>query len=218
MPGFTPIPGDIIQVRAVCYTPTQIGMNVLHYKIRDIAGVGLGLDQYATILEQAWAPKYKAWMSVNTSWNGVGIKNLSLPATIEYHSSALDGPGTTAGNMAPGQVSGLAKWRGTNAGRKGIGHSYIPFPAASQIALNGTLTVPGLAALRNVVLELGPTVLIEQGANVITIDLLIRNANVNVPAPGTPAGTLVFTGAAAPILATQRRRGSFGAANVKPFS
>ena len=217
MAGFTPRVGDILQIRTVCYTATQIAMNVLHYRVSALVNVGLTLDQIATAFSFDVAGKYKALMSSISKYRGVGVCNLMPPRTVEYVSTAHDGPGLgTTGNV-PTQTSYIIRNRGNLAGRQGVGHIYPGFPRLDYSSIGGTPTAAAVADLTQLAEQLGPTVTLEQGASTTIMDLIIRNKDTQLPLPQTPTGTPVFQMYPATIFATQRRRGSFGASNIPPF-
>lgn len=217
MAGFKPQVNDMIQVRVCCYSSTQIALNILHYRVVALVNTGLDLQQIATFLSLRFSNIYKAVMSNQTKYRGVGVSNLSPPRTVEYVDVANDGPGLGTLGTAPTQTSYLLRLRGNLAGRKGVGHVYPGFVRSDYVTVAGNLTALGLADLRTIAEDIGPELTCQQGNDSTLLALNIRNADVNVPLPQTPQGTPVYTIYPSPIFATQRRRGSFGANNLPPF-
>lgn len=217
MAGYLPAIGDLLQFRVCCYTPSQIALNIVHYKVVAVTGVGLNLDEFAVWADLAWKAGYKALMGSPSKWRGVGVQNLMPARTREYSSIAGDGVGTAGTTMAPTQTSWLIRLRGALAGRKGVGHVYPGFPGGTFLNAAGEQTAPGLAAITNVAANFGPQLIAEAGVNTSTLDMQIRNADTDIPVPKTPTSTPVYQLYPAPLWATQRRRGDFGKQNLPPF-
>lgn len=215
--AFIPVAGDYLQFRVCCYVPTQIALNILHYRVLSTVGGAMDINQAATAFSSLVAIQYKALMSSQASFRGVGCTNLSVPRTREYAGVANAGVGTAGALNSQTQVSWLIRLRGANAGRKSIGHIYPGFPSQTYVTAAGEQTAAGLIVLTNLASQFGPSLVLTSGANALNMEMVIRNKDLTVPVPKTPTGTDVFQLYPAPLWATQRRRGDFGRANPLPF-
>lgn len=217
MAGFTPAVGDLLEVRVVCYTPSQIALNVLHYEVTAQVGAGATLASIAASFAAGCSLLYRALMPSVASFRGIGVRNLMAPRTIEFTDAASDGVGSVGADLAPTQTSYILAMSGTLAGRSNTGHSYPGFPSADYLTATGGMTAPGLAALTALATFLftpGPQ---GAGADLATLVLATRHPDVIVATVHLPQWTRVFSLRPAPIWATQRRRGQFGRQNIPPF-
>jgi len=216
MPGTTPVEGDLLQIRTVCYTPQQISMNVLHYEVAAVAGVPLTLSQIALLYETRVATLYKAMMPATARWRGCDVRNLMLPMTLTFPSVSLDNTGTSGTQLVPTQSSYLIRNQAAFGGRKYIGHVYPGFVTLSFVDNDGQLTAPGQAALDLLLAGLGPTALLVGDTGQASLALTIRHPNTPGPIVA-PVWTRVASMVSSPLIATQRRRGDYGARNSPPF-
>jgi len=83
MPGPFPISGDIIRSRAACFQAGQLGLNTIYWEVSGVSGVGASLSEIAEGLSSAWHTHYKAMMGTTAEFLGVGVSNITPPATIE---------------------------------------------------------------------------------------------------------------------------------------
>jgi len=216
MPGTTPAVGDLLQIRTVCYTTQQIAMNVLHYEVVATAGVPLTLAQVALLFNTRMAALYKSMMPTTARWRGCDVQNLMPPATLRYAATASDGVGAQGDRLTPTQTSLLIRTQGNFAGRAFIGHVYPGLITDFYIDADGALTAGGLAALDNLKAGLGPAFAMVGDTGQISLNLVIRHPNTLGPII-MPVWTRVQEMISLAFVATQRRRGEFGAHNVPPF-
>jgi hypothetical protein len=201
---------DVILVRHICYTPSQIAVRA--YRAGIVALVGI-IDSTALLacLDNSVAARYKAIMSPDARYRGTGIKKVvGAGTTSEEVISSNDGPGTVAGNLLPSQVTGMTTVQTGFAGRANRGRIYWPFPSeADDIA--GAIPDPTYVVRADAaasILTGSPTLVF--GAMVLTWTVLLHHRVPNTNTPTT--GRLTR-----PKWATQRRRGQYGKTNVLPF-
>lgn len=202
---------QIVAVRVGCKAGSQTAINVLHYRSTSlVAGASVTTLEIATRFSNLMNAPYKALMSVNASFAGVGCARIVPgPRTLEDLYVVHAGAGSTVGDVLPRQVCGVITKRTNFAGRKYRGRAYIPFPSETDNDVNGR---PGN------VYQTGLTTL----ANGICDEFTVTGA----------LGTIVFK----PVLfhkkdstfdlvtshverdrwGTQRRRGDYGQPNVWP--
>lgn len=203
--------GDILEMRVLCVSGDQIGVNVRHYRVNtEVAPIPTHLD-IANSLDNVFAPLYKEVLSSLATFRGIGIhKVFPLPPTVEAQSTLNVGPGLRTGDILPSQTSGVVSLRTALAGRRFRGRAFIPFPAEVS---NDAAGVPNGAYQINLGL-------------IMNALIASRNVNVGLGSVGlvpviyrriAHTSTDIQTGIARTIWGTQRRRGSFGAANIPPF-
>lgn len=218
MPGINPVTNDVLLVTLASYTPSQAGLNNLHYIVLDTSGGGVTLAELANAIDALVAAPMKAWLGTNARWRGVSVRNLAPPATPGYAETGSDGPGL-AGAGLPTQTSGLITLKTAVGGPGGRGRIYPPFPGQDFVADTGGMNLAGLTALvdlcaaipvlRNFTAFGGGTCRLQL---VVASSLLHWEAGVPLPTP-LSVTELKPQGA----FATQRRRGQFGRINPEPF-
>lgn len=212
MPGTTPIVGDFLQVRVDCQANDQLSQNVLHYAVTATGGGGLSLQFIANVFGATLAAAYRNWLPGAASFSQITVQNLSPPQTNPATSAAVGGAGLVLGNLQPRQASGLLRFHTDLGGRANRGRAYIGFIAGSSVDVNGELNGAGTALLVAVGNAIGPFPNIILGGASTSLRLQIRHPNLPGPPP-TPTGTPVNSIQATALIATQRRRGDFGASN-----
>ena len=212
MPGTTPGLGDVIQARVGCVEGTQLSLNVLHYRVTNLVGLGLSCVQLATQLVARFGPLYRPWMPITAFFESVSVQNVSPPASVAFEVGAHQA-GTAIGNGMARQVSGLISHTTQAAGRDQRGRSYIGLGSSTWMDPGGILSGGGFATLAAVAAGLGPTFNLTFGGATTSLQLVIRHPNNPGPPPLVSA-TDVFQVTASAFLATQRRRGDFGRPNL----
>lgn len=214
--------GDVAKVRTVCYTASQISVNVSFWRVVATGGalipnsyVGFNL-----LFNLAMAPVYKPWMSSQARYRGTGCQLMQpaslFPATSEVTSVVSDGAGTGTAVMEATQVSGLIAWKTGLPGRHFQGRIFPGFADEVFQDTNGDLLAGGVAVLDGIRLAYTTPIVLTSGVDTETWALCVRSV---VPGPGLPLVTYntVTTGIARNKWATQRRRGQFGRTNALPF-
>lgn len=207
-----PVAFDHVQVRVVCYTPTQISVNVLDYVVRSpVITLGATLQEMANALANTFNPDYAAFMPSVARFRGVSVQDLSTPVSVPYTNVAHDTPGTNGATLAPTQTAGIIKKRTLSGGRKNQGRIYIGFPSQANIAASGGMNGAGLALLVNIRDTIDVSQTIVGAGGTTTLDLVVWHRG------GPFDYTLVSTMEPEDAWATQRRRGQYGRLNSVPF-
>lgn len=210
MPGINPGVGDILQMRNVWYTPTQIGMNVLHYVVSARTGAGATLAELANSMAPAFQAPAKAIISAAARYRGVGFTNISAPRTLEYANTGSDIQGTGGATLAPTQSSLVIHWGTQMAGRKFRGRSYLPFPSTGDMNADGTPTTSYISRCTTMMATYatwGPVT----GAGGTTSVVLVIYHRVGGGFDQVVLGTNTQK------FGTQRRRGMYGRLNSVPW-
>jgi hypothetical protein len=140
--------GDVLIVRNICATPTQLGLNVRFYRSILTIGPAILLPITAAQFELNVATGYLNVLSASASWIGASVqKFLPGPPSFPAQSSALTAVGAVAGDPLPRQVSGLIGFTTAFAGRRFRGRAYIPFPSESSNDPNQLPDAPYLTGL-----------------------------------------------------------------------
>jgi len=216
MPGTTPIVGDLLQIRTVCYTDTQISMNVLHYEVAATAGTPQTLAVIATLFETRVFTAYATLMPSTARWRGCDVQNVMPVPTLKFPSVIHDQVGISGDTLTPTQSSLLIHTNANFAGRKYLGRVYPGLLSTAWCTVDGHLDVAGLAKLDILKNLLGPSLVLVGDTGQTSLALTIRHPNSLGPVI-TPTWDRVLSMVSSPKIATQRRRGQFGAANVPRF-
>ncbi len=202
---------DIYEVRIVCSTEDQVGINRRYWKVVSVGGNGLTPTELAGGFDSLFAPLYKALLSDQATYEGCSAQRVDpLPKEVAGIGVGQKGPGINTGDMLPTQTAGLISFRTPFAGRQFRGRAYIPFPPESA---NEADALPGVGYL-NSLGALGDEFIQDQifqgGADSATMRHVLWNET-------TRQDYIIegFTGQNR--WATQRRRGSYGQQNVAPF-
>lgn len=207
-----PVAFDHVQVRVVCYTPSQISENVLDYVVRSpVITLGATLQEIASAIATTFHTDYKAFMPSVARFRGVSAQELSNPVSIPYTDSTKDGPGVNGALLAPTQTSGLIRKQTLSGGRSNRGRIYIGLVSQANIAGTGGMNGAGLTLLDNIKDTIDVAQTIVGAGGTTTLDLVVWHRG------GAFNYTLVSQLVAASEWATQRRRGQFGRTNVVPF-
>lgn len=202
---------EIWRVRVGCYSPTQAAINTVHYKIQNVQGTGATDAQMATLLNNAWAPLYKAILSDLTFYQGLSVQRIfPAPPTVPVVLTNLEGAGVAAGDLLPGQVAGIIKTKTAFAGKKYRGRIYLPFPSEGSNEPPGRPTAVYEGAAQNLANSMFALGVVGGAGN--TVDI--------IPVVYHRAGQTtdnITSSDAQRKWATQRRRGDFGRLNPAPF-
>jgi len=204
--------GDYAEVRYCCYTPTQISLNICHYRLDITAGTWTD-QEVVSAMTLIVANIYKSNMPNEASFRGVGLRLQVLPVPTEVFDVSQDGAGTAAGDLSATQVSGLITKRTARAGRKYRGRLYVGFPSALDIDSNGVPTPAYVAGIQTLGNTLGPVMALVNGANTMEAVMRVRSTLV----PGAPTYEPVVALTSRNRFGTQRSRGAYGAPNIPPW-
>lgn len=218
MPGLLPIVGDVLQVKFCCDSESQISLNLLHYRVQSVAGVGAPLTDIATFFDITMAAGYKGLMSILSRYRGVGVTNLTPPASVEVATTGNAGVGDETTGDLPTQVSFLISLKTAKRGRGYRGRVFPGFPATTFINGDGGMNALGIAAITAWFSALPFTATVSAaGGNTTTLELGIYRRQENKLPLNPPQFEKCTFGTWREKWATQRRRGDFGRANLLPF-
>lgn len=203
--------GDIIEVKLACYCRDQLALNIVHARMKTVV-VAPTYPKLAEGFEALFGADMKTLINNEAEFLGVAIRSVFIaPLGPEYISSLLAGAGTGTGDVLPLQVTGMITKRTLAPGRKYRGRFYAPFPSESDSAVTGKPSAGYLTKLDNISFTLksiaAPTA---WGAGNTAEFVVFRRTN--------PTDSKIISGATNQNkFATQRRRGSYGRPNARPF-
>lgn len=212
--------GDVWKISIWCTLGNQAAVNVRYYRVRLQPGGDMTAISVAGFFNTTFSTPYRAVMSVNAFFYGVhAMKWRPAPPQVGAVSATAGQGGTVAGDVLPGQVSGLISLRTTNATRRGRGRVYIPFPSEADTGAQGNPTAAYLTNLGNLAGVFDNEVAaIGGGTDTTFTPVIFGRARPATPVlPALPEIiTDVTVATAANRFATQRRRGGFGRPNTPP--
>lgn len=205
--------GCIMQLRAWCTDGEQASVNTWYFQQVGSMTPGPTDQDFVNTMDTELASLFKGIMSPNSIYQGCQAYFANLrPLPSAVLSSLFPGPGTHGTIGLPRQTCGITEWGTGFAGGRGRGRTYWPFPGVSDDIGAG---VPGAAYLVDIanlaaVLQVGISV--TGGGGNVGLQLVLRSKAL----PATVYQPII-THREPAKWATQRRRGSFGRANVSPF-
>lgn len=212
--------GDIFVVRAWTTSAEQAAVNSFYYRNISAAGTPASDQDVASAMDTLLAPLYKAVLADTDTYNGVQVQIVDPftpgPLNMAVNSIAAAGPGTIAGNVLPRQSCGITTWTTAFAGRKYRGRSYWPFPPVTLDAGEGLPTNAAVALYQALAGNILAFTFIPGFSNTFNMVLFHRNFPHATP-PILPTADDITDYATHKKWATQRRRGSYGRANVSPI-
>lgn len=203
--------GNLFRVRSVCYTPSQISVNVTHWRVVTHAGTGATTQNAADDFDGFVSGPYKALLADDARYRGVSVQIFSpLPITRPSIAVLNDGPGLVVGEIMPGQVCGIISAHTDFSGRKQRARVYVPFPSEADSEVPGAPTNAYLINLQALGTALYGEHTVGIGGNTSTVQpVVLHRVGGNVD---------VITGfVQKKQWATQRRRSAFGRQNPLPF-
>ena len=212
MPGTTPQIFDVLQMRVICVSSNQVGMNIFHFQVLTVGGGGLTLQEIAATLDINFAAVWKPLLCNTATYNGLGVTNITSPRTVEFNATAGSGVGTGGVGLLPTQIRGLVSFYGSQAGPKHRGRLYVPFPSTVADSTTGFPSGAYQTALTTLRADLLAVNVLTIGGRTTGLSLVIPNKPY-----GGPLVTPVVRSTTSAKWATQRRSGQFGRANTAPF-
>lgn len=204
--------GSIIQARIFLSCQNQVAINVFHWEFAGDPGTGpWHLSEIGDALVPDWALDYKAALSAEAFFAGIGLQVIQPTPTIEVVDQAGAGIGDVAGSLAPKQACGFIKKLSLQPGRHKNGRIYVAFPSASSFDTAGQTTGPYDSSLLNLADDLCTT----QSRTVGGAGFTCKPVIYHRAAPWTV--WQVFGAQVSRRVATQRRRGDYGRPNALPF-
>lgn len=202
---------DILNLRVYCVTGDQLAINSFFLRVFTVIGSPTDVD-VLTSWDVSFAPLYKALMTTDSTYRGTTVQRVRpAPTTMMATKTNLAGAGTVAAPPLPRQVSGIITKRTDFAGKGFRGRVYVPFPGEdSSSGATGTPVAGYVTNLAALALSIETPKAAGGGGN---------SCNSRVVLFKSVSGQTydVTSCIARSIWATQRRRGSYGKANVSPI-
>jgi len=209
-------PNDVLEVRYYFQQEEQIAIVTRHYVIGPDLGNGATDAQIAATFGLNHPTALKGALSAQASYLGYQVQRIApAPRTRAINDVTGAGVGGVAGDCLPRQVAGIISWLTPFAGSHNRGRTYMPFPAETSNDVGGVPTAGYLTLLQAVATALATVLTAGAGGNTNIITPVLWRTVFN----GSPSFT--FETIETPVVrsrwATQRRRGSYGQANLSPF-
>lgn len=202
--------GEILTHSIFCSIGNQVSVNRFYWQVSLVGGSPATYDDAASQLDLFYAPLYKAVLANTAYYNGTVVQRVwPLPVLVRSIDDGHGGFGTAGANACPKQSAPIISYYTAFAGPGGRGRTYLPFPSTTDITTLGEMTAgyktnaTVIAASRSAVFalsdagrtaELTPGLWRRTGNVFTTIDLAFIRSKV----------------------ATQKRRGDYGRANLSP--
>lgn len=214
------INGYDVAVRIWCSDQEQASVNTVWYRVAAVGSPAATDQDLANFLEPILAPDYKVILYNGATFNGVQVQQFNplqpyRAVTAEVFNNADAGVGTGGEFGLPRQTCGLGSFQSNLPGPANRGRIYFPFPAAEGGESFGKPTALYVTNIGIIAAELATGLALSDSGRTATLVRVIRHkgsATVVAPFPTHVTGSTVAT-----KWATQRRRGSFGRANVSPI-
>jgi hypothetical protein len=137
--------GDILQYKMSSWCDSQLGLNVLHYKVTLMTGSPPTLAKMLQTIDDAMAPLMIPMLSSDAQYLGASLQHIQpLPVSMETFYTVNAAVGGSAPEVLPKQTALVLTKQSTLAGRANRGRLYIPFPSEGA---NTTLGIPAAAYL-----------------------------------------------------------------------
>lgn len=200
--------GDLLKCQVWTADLEQAAVNTVYYRVLTITGTP-DTDDVAVDFNTAMKAVYPVLLSDTAGYLGVQVTDITaLPLQSPSNfSDPVVGTGGTIG--APRQSAPLLRFVTGFAGPKGRGRLYIPFMPAAGLATAGFASTAYLADMVLMMNALSGFTSFSVGGNSGTLEQVLFHRI-------TKTGTKIITWSTTNKIATQKRRGSFGRANVSP--
>ena len=208
----TPIAvNQILQVLIPVENLEQCAENLFHARVAAVGSPAATDHDVAQTVSTIIAPKYKQLLTSHSTFRGVGVRILNQVPTMPMVAYTGDqGPGAQTDIDLPRQTCGIWFMQTNFAGRAYRGRSYMPFPYVTADAGDGSPTSTYLDNLLTLATNLMGITAVSVVGRTATLAWCIYHRN-------TKTSTDIVNWGTRAAWATQRRRGSFGRANVPPF-
>ncbi len=212
--------GDVVRVRVWTTTAEQAAVNTLYWQVEAIPFTPPSDVEIADDLDAMLGPLYIAVMGANSKYNGVQVYKMSTDLNFTPFQPAVvttsAGMGTATGVPLPRQSCGIISWNTRKVGQRYRGRTYLPFPAASMDAGNGT---PSTGTVTNYnAIALACANYVTTGTTSCSVKQQLYHHGLPKHVPPLPGTLDEIQGWHIPVKwATQKRRGSYGRANTSPI-
>jgi hypothetical protein len=208
---------DVLQFRTWVSQAEQGAVVTFYYGILSQSGTPTTDLDCANAIDAILAPKFKSILSTDASYRGTQAVIINRPVRpAPVISNLLTGAGSAAPPDLPRQTCGLISWRTPFSGRRYRGRMYVPFPPAVDNGTDGVPIAGYITVLSNIGTALMGLTTINNAAvtGSVGVSFVLNHGKGKTP---IPAVTPITSFTAQNKWATQRKRGSYGKANVPPF-
>jgi hypothetical protein len=191
----------------------QAAVNALHYQVLSISGAPTTDQDVANYCDAQFGPVYGPIINNTATYRGTQCRVLNLtpePVTVFSNTHATTGSAGAIGMSR--QTCGLIAYYTNTGGRKGRGRTYIPFPSVAQDQGFGIPTAGYVALATTVASTILAVSVVPNAAATGSATLIFAIYDKT-----TKVMTQVTSKVVRTVWATQRRRGSYGRANVSPI-
>lgn len=202
--------GEILEMKVYCSDSEQASVNTFHYEALIITG-NITDQQVSDAFDSSVAVLWPNILANTAQKDGCSCRILNqVPAVAAVLTgNAIVGTGGAVG--APRQGAPLLKFKTGEGGSRGRGRTYLPFMPAAGLAGNGNVSTTFEGEMGDILAALqgfGP--ITGSGPASLTVRQVIYHR-------ASRTSTAIDDWSLSTKIATQKRRGSFGKANVSPF-
>jgi len=212
--------GTLVQARFWCKDAEQASVNTNWWFVAAVGSPAATDDDLAAECDADGVIVYPPIINNFAEYRGVQvtIHGLAFPyasITAPVFSQIAISAGTGGTTALPRQTCGLASLQSPFPGPKHRGRVYSPFPPVAGDDGNGVPSAGFLADLATWVFVMAAGRLVSESGRTATLVRVLVHAKDKLGVADAP--TIVTASTVGTKWATQRRRGSFGRANVSPI-
>lgn len=202
---------DVIRAQIVCADQEQASFNTVYYQVTGV-GVSIAtLEDFCVNWSALVAPKVKPLIYNGASFNGVIGQVISpLPLMARFLEDGDAGVGTAGAIGQARQATGLIRFTTEFAGPGFRGRNYLPFVSTTSVQSYGTATNLYVANALVLSEAMRTFTAVSNGGRTATVRMGLWKRAGSIFTP-------IITTNASPDFATQKRRGTFGRANLPPI-
>jgi hypothetical protein len=201
---------DVIRAQIVTVDNEQAAFNTVYYKVTGVGVSVANLHDFAVNWSALVAPKVKPMIYNGATFDGVISQIISpLPLMARDLYSLDSGVGTGGAIGAPRQSAPIIGWRTDFAGPGFRGRMYMPFMSSSHLAGYGLASNAYVALMVILANAIQGFTAVSNGGRTATVEQVLWRRAGSITTPVTSNVT-------SPDIGTQKRRGTFGRANLAP--
>lgn len=165
--------GDVYELAAYHRTADQQNqVNVTHWRVENIAGTGLGLQQIADDLSGLWGGIIQLYIPATTTYQGCKFRRVFPNPTNVIQTEQGNTAGSLVGDPLPSNVSMLISKRSYTAPVFVRGRTFLPSPDETE---NDATGAPGAAYRTSVKAAFDALYTIDQVLGSLPDQITVRN-------------------------------------------